>query len=79
MSVGSLVRIRSPLCATSTTVASIGSLVPAWASRTPAPAIPGVGELEIVPVVFAPLGAANPAVDTGMHVIDARTVFEVLR
>ena len=44
-----------------------------------APPIPGAGELEIVPVVFAPLGAADPAVNTGVHVIDARTVFAVLR
>lgn len=46
--------------------------------RPSPPAIPGVAELEIVPVVFAPLGAADPAVDTGVHVIEARTVFNVL-
>ena len=51
----------------------------AFRFRPSPPAIPGVGELEIVPVVFAPLGAADPAVDTGVHVIDARTVFDVLR
>jgi len=47
--------------------------------RPRAPAIPGAGELEIVPVVFAPSGAADPTVGTGVHVIDARTVFDVLR
>ena len=44
-----------------------------------APAIPGVAELEIVPVVFAPLEAAGPPAENGVHVVDARTVFGVLR
>ena len=43
------------------------------------PPIPGVGELEIVPVVFAPSGSRGPAVDSGVHVVDARAVFGVLR
>ena len=41
--------------------------------------IPGVGDLEIVPVVFAPLGTTGAAVEGGVHVADARTVFDVLR
>ena len=44
-----------------------------------APPIPGAGELEIVPVVFAPLGTTGPALESGVHVVDERTVFEVLR
>ena len=47
--------------------------------RPSASQIAGVGDLEIVPVVFAPLGTTGPAVESGMHVVDARTVFGVLR
>jgi len=44
-----------------------------------APRIEGVGGLEIVPVVFAPLGTTGADVESGVHVVDARTVFGVLR
>lgn len=47
--------------------------------RPSAPRIAGVGDLEIVPVVFAPLGTTGPAIESGAHVVDARTVFGVLR
>ena len=44
-----------------------------------APATAGVGDLEIVPVAFAPPGTTGPAVEGGAHVVDARTIFDVLR
>lgn len=49
--------------------------------RPGAPPVPGAGDLEIVPVVFAPPGAEEPAGESGVHAVavDARTVFEVLR
>ena len=47
--------------------------------RPSTPAIPGVADLEIVPVVFTPLGTTGPTVEGGVHVVDARTVFGVLR
>ena len=47
--------------------------------RPSTPPVAGVGDLEIVPVVFAPLGTTGPAVESGVHVVDARTVFGVLR
>ena len=47
--------------------------------RPRVPATPGVGDLEIVPVAFAPLGTTGPAVEGGVHVVDARTIFDVLR
>ncbi len=39
----------------------------------------GASDLKIVPVVFAPLGTAGPAVESGVQVVDARTVLGVLR
>ena len=47
--------------------------------RPSAPAVRGVGDLEIVPVVFTPLGTSAPVVESGVRVIDAGTVFGVLR
>ena len=47
--------------------------------RPGAPPVPGAGDLEIVPVVFAPPGAEEPAGESGVHAVAARTVFEVLR
>ena len=47
--------------------------------RPSAPAIPDADDLEIVSVVFAPLGTTGAAVESGVHAVDARTVFGVLR
>ena len=47
--------------------------------RPSAPPVAGAGDLEIVPVAFAPLGTTGPAVEGGVHVVDARAVFGVLR
>ena len=47
--------------------------------RPSAPQIPSVGGLEIVPVMFAPLGAAEQIAEGSVPVVDARTVFGVLR
>ena len=47
--------------------------------RPSAPPVAGATDLEIVPVVFAPLGNAGPVGTDGVHVVDARTVFGVLR
>ena len=44
-----------------------------------APPISGAGELEIVPVVFAPMGTIGTARDSDVQVVDARIVFDVLR
>ena len=44
-----------------------------------APALPGAAGLDVVPAVFAPLAAAAPAGEGGVRVVDARTVFGVLR
>ena len=46
--------------------------------RPSVPPVPGIGDPEIVPVVFAPRVAA-PSVEGGVHVVDAGTVFAVLR
>ena len=50
----------------------------AFRFRWPAAPIPGGSGSEIVPVVFAPQGSAAGA-PTGLHVVDARTVLDVLR
>lgn len=47
--------------------------------RPSAPPVPGATDLEIVPVVFVPLGGVAAAGAGGVHVVDARTVFGVLR
>ena len=47
--------------------------------RPSAPRIAGLGDLEIVPVVFAPLGTAESINEGGVHVVDARVVFGLLR
>ena len=47
--------------------------------RPDAPPVPDADGLEIVPVVFAPPGAEGASAETGVHVVDARTVFGVLR
>ena len=53
----------------------------AAALRFPADArtLPGAAGLEVVPALFAPLGAAMPAGEGAVPVVDARTVFGVLR
>lgn len=43
------------------------------------PPVPGAADPEIVPVLFAPLGTTGRADERGVHVIDARTIFGVLR
>ena len=47
--------------------------------RPGAPPVPDAAGLEIVPVVFAPRGAEGASAGSGVHVVDARTVFGVLR
>ena len=47
--------------------------------RPSAPPVPGIGDREIVPVVFAPRVDAAPSGTDGVHVVDAGTVFAVLR
>ena len=44
-----------------------------------APLLPGTADLEVVPVLFAPLGASAPAGSDSPRIVDARTVFGVLR
>ena len=47
--------------------------------RPGTPPVPDAAGLEIVPVVFAPRGAEGASAESGVHVVDARTVFGVLR
>ena len=47
--------------------------------RPRAPPVPGVAGLEVVPVVFAPRASLTTAEEGGVHVVDARMVFDVLR
>ena len=47
--------------------------------RPDAPPVPDAAGLEIVPAVFAPRGAEGASAGSGVHVVDARTVFGVLR
>ena len=47
--------------------------------RPPAPPVPGVAGLEVVPVVFAPQASPAPVEDGGVHVVNARMVFGALR
>ena len=53
----------------------------AAAPRFPADArtLPGAAGLEVVPALFAPLGTVAPATEGAVPVVDARTVFGVLR
>ena len=53
----------------------------AAAPRFPADAwtLPGAAGLEIVPALFTPLGATARAGEGTMPIVDARTVFAVLR
>lgn len=44
-----------------------------------APTLPGAAGLEIVPALFAPLGTSSRAGEGAVPVVDARTVFGVLR
>ena len=47
--------------------------------RPRAPPVPGAAGLEVVPVVFAPRANPAPGEEGGVHVVNARTVFGVLR
>ena len=47
--------------------------------RPSAPVVSRIGAPEVVPVVFVPRAAAAPSVEGGVHVVDAGTVFAVLR
>ena len=47
--------------------------------RPRAPPVPGAAGLEVVPVVFAPRARPTPGEEGGVHVVNARTVFGVLR
>ena len=43
------------------------------------PAVPGVAGLEVVPVMFAPRASPALVEKGGVHVVNARMVFSVLR
>lgn len=47
--------------------------------RPRAPPVPGAAGLEVVPVAFAPRARLTPGEEGGVHVVNARTVFDVLR
>ena len=47
--------------------------------RPRAPPVPGAAGLEVVPVVFASRARLTPVEEGGVHVVNARTVFDVLR
>ena len=59
--------------------ASRPSTAAALRFRPDAPMLPGAAGLEVVPALFAPLGAAARAAPGGPRIVDARTVFGVLR